>query len=72
MERLLVLRRPEMAGLAEADIHPLAQNVKRRHALRGVQRVMDRGEHDADAEAHRAGAPADRRGALLCDHTGRK
>jgi hypothetical protein len=38
VEHLLVLRRPEMAGLAEADIHPLAQNVERRHALRDVQR----------------------------------
>jgi hypothetical protein len=39
----------------------MAQNVERRHACRHVQRVVDRGQHHADAEADRAGALTDRR-----------
>jgi hypothetical protein len=39
----------------------MAQNVERRHACRHVQRVVDRGQHHADAEADRAGALTYRR-----------
>ena len=51
-----------IAGAAEPDIDPpMAQDVERRHALRDMQRVVDRRQHHADAEADRAGALADRR-----------
>jgi hypothetical protein len=39
----------------------MAQNIERRHARRHVQRVVDRGQHHANAEADTAGALAHRR-----------
>src|SRR5204862_475777 len=51
-----------ITGAAESDIDPpAAQNVERRHALRDVQRMVDRREHDADAEADARGALSERR-----------
>src|SRR5712691_12863703 len=51
-----------IAGAPEPDINPpAAQDVERRHARGDVQWVVDRREDDADPQADRAGALADRR-----------
>src|SRR5262249_45947880 len=51
-----------IAGTAESDINPTAaQNVECRHTLCGMQRMVDRRQHDADAEADALGPLADRR-----------
>src|SRR5712691_628630 len=51
-----------IAGAPEPDIDPpAAQDVERRHARGDVQWVVDRREDDADPQADRAGALADRR-----------
>ena len=51
-----------IAGAANPDINPAAaQYVERCHALRDMQRVVDRRQHHADAETDPAGALAHRR-----------
>src|SRR6185437_3310944 len=63
-----------IAGAAQAHVHPpVAQDIERGHAGRHVQRMMNRRQNDADAQANPAGSLTDRgkrqvRGAIMRPH----